>query len=394
MRVHNKEVVCCGCTAHARGIENREVFCHETERVLKDAAVTAAVEQVLRYLEKDPEANIPRIMKLVDTVTPKDWYAPQRAAFRKAIEEKSNWYQLILKAYELDPGVRQTFFRNFILNASLLGSARQDEVSAKKTATCPGPSCWTPPPPATAAAPAAGAEYGDRLNLSFAELDSIVTQGKELGTYMYIFTGGEPLVRKKDVIALCEKHSDCEFLSFTNGTLIDEAFCRDLLRVRNFVPAFSLEGFEEANDSRRGEGSYQSVMDAMRLMKATSCRWHLACYTSRNYADISSEKFFDEIISAGALFVWFFHYMPVGSGAAPELLPTPEQRTELYGASARSARPRPSSRWISRTTPSTWAAASRAAAGTCTSTPAAMWNPAFLSTTPTSTSAAARCWKR
>ena len=27
---------------------------------------------------------------------------------------------------------------------------------------------------------------------------------------MYIFTGGEPLVRKKDVIALCEKHADCE----------------------------------------------------------------------------------------------------------------------------------------------------------------------------------------
>src|SRR5699024_12028840 len=64
----------------------------------------------------------------------------------------------------------------------------------------------------------------DLLNLTFDELDSIVTQGKKLGTYMYIFTGGEPMVRKKDIIALCEKHSDCEFLSFTNGTLIDEDF--------------------------------------------------------------------------------------------------------------------------------------------------------------------------
>ena len=68
---------------------------------------------------------------------------------------------------------------------------------------------------------------------------------------MYIFTGGEPLVRKQDVIALCEKHSDCEFLSFTNGTLIDEDFCQEMLRVKNFVPALSLEGFEEANDGRR-----------------------------------------------------------------------------------------------------------------------------------------------
>ena len=45
-----------------------------------------------------------------------------------------------------------------------------------------------------------------------------------MGVYMYIYTGGEPLVRKEDLIALCEKHSDCQFLSFTNATLIDEAF--------------------------------------------------------------------------------------------------------------------------------------------------------------------------
>src|SRR5699024_8628076 len=104
---------------------------------------------------------------------------------------------------------------------------------------------------------------------------------KELGTYMYIFTGGEPLVRKKDVIALCEKHSDCEFLSFTNGTLIDEEFCREMLRVKNFVPAFSLEGFESANDSRRGEGAYQKVQKAMKLLKDHKLPFGIsACYTS------------------------------------------------------------------------------------------------------------------
>lgn len=299
---------------------------------LKDAAISAVVEQMLHYLEKDPETNIPKIMKLIDTVTPKDWYAKQRAAFRNAIDKKDNWYQLIMKVYELDPGVRETFFRNFILNASLQGSARQEEVSAKENCNVPWAilldptsacnmhctGCWA-------------AEYGNRLNLSFEELDSIVTQGKELGTYMYIFTGGEPLVRKQDVIALCEKHSDCEFLSFTNGTLIDEDFCREMLRVKNFVPAFSLEGFEAANDSRRGDGAYQKVQKAMALLKAHKLPFGIsACYTSANYADISSEAFFDSIIDAGALFVWFFHYMPVGSGAAPQLLPTPEQRTEVY----------------------------------------------------------------
>ena len=48
-------------------------------------------------------------------------------------------------------------------------------------------------------------------------------------------------MRKKDLIALCEKHNDAAFLSFTNATLIDEEFCQDMLRVGNFVPAISLE---------------------------------------------------------------------------------------------------------------------------------------------------------
>src|SRR5699024_12037600 len=43
-------------------------------------------------------------------------------------------------------------------------------------------------------------------------------------------SGGEPMVRKADLIRLCEMHPDCEFLAFTNGTLIDEAFCQEMLR--------------------------------------------------------------------------------------------------------------------------------------------------------------------
>ncbi len=44
---------------------------------------------------------------------------------------------------------------------------------------------------------------------------------------MYIFSGGEPLVRKDDLIKLAEKHKDCSFLSFTNATLVDEKFAKD-----------------------------------------------------------------------------------------------------------------------------------------------------------------------
>ena len=299
---------------------------------LKETVRAFAVNQALNYLENDPETNIPKLMSLVDKLVPDDWYTGQRNAIRGAIKEKNNWYQLILRLYELEPGVRKAFFRNFIVNASLNGSAIQHEVSEKENCNVPWAilldptsacnlhctGCWA-------------AEYGNKLNLSLETIDSIVKQGKKLGTYMYIYTGGEPLVRKKDLIKICEMHPDCEFLSFTNGTLIDEDFCQEMLRVKNFVPAISLEGFEDANDGRRGDGVFRKVSHAMELLKSHNLPFGIsACYTSKNYQDLSSEKFFDFMIDSGALFVWFFHYMPVGSGAAPELLLRPEQREEMY----------------------------------------------------------------
>ena len=148
---------------------------------------------------------------------------------------------------------------------------------------------------------------------------------------MYIYTGGEPLVRKKDLIRICEKYPDCEFLSFTNGTLIDEEFCQEMLRVKNFVPAISLEGSEEANDGRRGDGVYDKVMHAMELLKSHKLPFGVStCYTSANVDSVSSEEYFDHIIDCGALFVWFFHYMPTGNEAVVELMPNPQQREKMY----------------------------------------------------------------
>ena len=119
-----------------------------------------------------------------------------------------------------------------------------------------------------------------------------------------------------------------------------------MLRVGNFIPAISLEGFEEANDSRRGEGVYDKVTHAMALLKQHHLPFGIsACYTSVNYKDITSEKFYDLIMDLGAYFVWFFHYMPVGNDAAPELMPNPEQRAEVYRRIRAMRRPRASLPW-------------------------------------------------
>ena len=250
------------------------------------------IEQTFNYIYKDPDKNMEKLMDWADKFSNGN-FPSQRKAIREAIENPEHpYYSYIRKIFkDVDPNVAKTLAVNFFINAGLNGWPKEEELRKKYDCNIP----WTILLDPTSACNLHctgcwAAEYGHKLNLTYDEIDDIITQGKELGVYMYIYTGGEPLVRKKDLIRLCEKHSDCVFLCFTNATLIDEEFADEMLRVGNFVPAISLEGFEEATDGRRGEGVYQKVTK----------------------------------------FVWYFHYMPVGNDAAPELLPTPEQRTGVY----------------------------------------------------------------
>lgn len=171
------------------------------------------------------------------------------------------------------------------------------------------------------------AEYGNKLNLTYDEMSDIVRQGKELGIHFYMFTGGEPLVRRDDIIKLCKEHKDCEFLAFTNGTLVDQAFCDEMKSVGNLMLAISLEGSPEVNDFRRGEGVYGRVMDAMDLLKENGLIFGTSiCYTSKNCESVTSREFIDLMVDKGCRYALYFHYMPVGNEASVELLPTPEQR--------------------------------------------------------------------
>ncbi len=296
----------------------------------------AALRTAFEYLEKNPERNVQKLMAWVDKIAGEgpDSFPKQREAFHQVLDHpENNMYQLIMRILkDTDSDVLKATFENFFLNANIIGWPKQEENRKKYGCNLPWAilldptsacnlhctGCWA-------------AEYGNKLNLSFDEIDSIITQGKKLGIYMYIYTGGEPLVRKKDLIALCEKHSDCQFLSFTNATLIDEAFADEMLRVKNFIPAISVEGFESATDARRGDGTYHKVVKAMGILKEKHLPFGLSCcYTSQNIDSISSYEFIDQMIAWGADFVWYFHYMPVGNDAVPQLLPSPKQREFMY----------------------------------------------------------------
>ena len=291
------------------------------------------LEKAFKYLYKDPDENLKKMLRWAEKFSGKT-YKSQIDMIRDAVENPENAFHPYIEHLleRADPEVVKTIAVNFFINENMIGYPKQQELKKKYNCNIPWAilldptsacnlhciGCWA-------------AEYGNKLNLTFEEMDSIITQGKDMGCYVYLFTGGEPLVRKDDIIRLCEKHNDCVFSTFTNGTLIDEKFADEMLRVKNFMPAISLEGMEEATDSRRGKGTFAKVIKAMDLLRERKLLYGVSsCYTSANYDSITSEEYYDMLIDKGAYFIWYFHYLPVGNDAAPELLPTPEQRELVY----------------------------------------------------------------
>lgn len=301
---------------------------------LKETVEVFAIKKALEYMDKDPEKNMPKLMDWFNKFDIKNTLATQRKTIREVVENPdSNWYKLVMSLWEdIDAGVRNRLFENLIINAALIGFQKQ--IANKERYNCNIPWAILMDPTSACNLKCIGcwaAEYGNHMNLTYEELTKVVREGIALGTYVYLFTGGEPLVRKDDIIRLCEDYPECVFSAFTNGTLIDEDFADEMLRVKNFIPAISIEGFEEATDRRRGTGTYQKIMNAMTILKNKKLLFGISCcYTSDNAEVIGSEDYFDYMVELGAKFAWFFTYMPVGKGAVKELIATAEQREMMY----------------------------------------------------------------
>ena len=302
----------------------------KTER----AAAGVAIDKLLDYVDKNPDENLLKLVDKVEKLTGDMFPKANFKKFREGAEDKDNvWRKLLLSVFaDVDRRIVKNMLLALGLGGAYEGTKTVRENREKYNCNIPWiilldptsacnlrcKGCWA-------------AEYGHQQSLSYEELDSIVTQGKALGTHFYMFTGGEPLIRKDDIIKLCEKHKDCAFLAYTNATLIDQDFCDEVLRVGNLIFAISIEGTQESNDSRRGEGSYQKSIEVMELLKKNRCLFGISvCYTSENVEAVTSEEFVDLMINKGCKFGLYFNYMPIGQNAEESLIPSPEQRTHMY----------------------------------------------------------------
>ena len=301
---------------------------------IKSNLQAIGLKKAYEYIDRDPKNNLPKISEFLNHFVPPGILDGQLDAIKSVLSNpESNWYKYVMSVWtDIDSGIRQKIFENFVINACLKWGDVNEDLQARHNCNIPWAILMDPTSSCNLKCTGCwAAEYGNRLNMTYDELDSIIRQANALGTYFFLYSGGEPLVRKADILRLCQAHPDCQFTAFTNGTLIDEAFADELLRVKNFIPAISVEGFENETDFRRGGGTFKKVEKAMALLKARRIPFGISCcYTSKNCESIGSEDYFDQMIEWGAKFCWLFTYMPVGNAAVPELMVNAEQRKFMY----------------------------------------------------------------
>jgi MoaA/NifB/PqqE/SkfB family radical SAM enzyme len=166
-------------------------------------------------------------------------------------------------------------------------------------------------------------------------VDRLITEARTVwGTRLYVFSGGEPFAYRsqgKGILELMEKHTDCAFIMYTNGTLINEKVSQQLAESGNVLPAISVEGWKERTDARRGNGMFDRILETMKLLRSNGVPFGISLTGTRDNAEeILSDEFIEFFQQQGALYAWLFQYMPIGRSFTLDLLPTPEQRVWMW----------------------------------------------------------------
>lgn len=184
-------------------------------------------------------------------------------------------------------------------------------------------------------------DYTQKDDLHIEMVDSVIQQGKELGMYFFVILGGEPFIRK-DILDIFEKHNDCYFLAYTNGTLITDDLAKKLAELGNVALAVSVEGFEHETDKRRGKGMHTKILKAMENLKKHRILFGFSCTVIKDNANkVGKKDFLQYYIDKGCKFGWYFQYIPIGLKPNVKLMTTPEQRKDFRAEVMENRRKKP-----------------------------------------------------
>ena len=171
---------------------------------------------------------------------------------------------------------------------------------------------------------------GGRKSLTIEQLDGIILESKQRGSKFFGILGGEPLMYR-GLLDIFEKHGDCYFQLFTNGTLLTDDIAQRLRKAGNVTPLISIEGLEQESDRRRQANDvYLRTLQGVRACRKVGLIFGIAASICQsNFDELVTRKHIERVAQEGAAYLWYYIYRPVGANAHPEVALTEEQILRL-----------------------------------------------------------------
>jgi MoaA/NifB/PqqE/SkfB family radical SAM enzyme len=172
-------------------------------------------------------------------------------------------------------------------------------------------------------------DYPRDKEIPLERIDGMFSSAAQMGVFMVVITGGEPLLRE-GLLELLLKHRRLVFLLVTNGLLVDDAVARLIARSGNIVPTVSVEGYPEDTDARRGAGAHEKAERAMDLLRRHGAVFGFSTtVTPANWETLGSEEFTDDMISKGCILGFHTEYVPIASSLNASMMLEEEERVEF-----------------------------------------------------------------
>jgi len=291
---------------------------------------TLAIESLERLMNFGSHLSNPQLIALLNVaekMTNEKDIKSVIANAREQVEKGHPWVDLAKRIFkDLHPNYRKLIL-NFFVNSIIWSLSKRREIKKEKGFLPPFSIVISPSMRCNLNCKGCYAgQYRKEKGLSVDLVDSIISQGKKMGILFYTISGGEPFLRK-DLLKVYEKHNDCVFHIYTNGTLLNKLYAQKLVELGNIMPLISIEGSIEETDARRGKGIYKKVMHTMDILKEEKVPFGFsATHTSLNTKKILSDEFIDLMIEKGAILGWFFQYIPIGQKPNLTFIPSIEDR--------------------------------------------------------------------
>lgn len=302
---------------------------------LKDKAKIFATSGALKFLPFIPRAGLDMVAKSMRKKVAKSFDDNVDGEDARTVRYKKGFALKMIDVFlatnkNLSPNCRYKLLSNVGNNAILKGKVLRQEFKKKHGFMPPSVTVFSPTMRCNLSCDGCYAfEYNKKRSgdLSLDLMRKGIDEARSFGQAFIVITGGEPYIRKEDLFTIFKEYNDMYFITYTNGTLIDEETAKRLEKLGNVSPCISVEGYGKETDARRGEGVHDKVSRAMKYLKEAGVPFAISVTVTRNNAELATTKEFLQFYAdKGAYVAWFFQYMPLGKKPNVNLMVTPKQR--------------------------------------------------------------------